>query len=419
MKKLRIQPSFASLTEDEIEQLACMAQRETFAVVLERARKPRSEGGFGLTMRSESPLERLLDKKNKLDLINAQITDGKKLTLADLNSITAGVSGPCGEHRPEEVHDAIMSATYLLVTERDNTPHQLLALQRLADFPARAELREQSAQIRAQSAQDLSRLRNQSLAHRTERMQITRAKEARAQAKAHREAEMHTHKIAMDLRKQTHKEKTAAFKQDLALHRLNLTLNRNLFPSADASSSDDSFPEDTQHFELSTQHLDRPTSISRDAITDTDAASADPNASASLSQQGRGLGEGFSHTNTDSVLEASYPSSNRKQNLSSETQNSKLKTQNSNTASSFLSPAVLENTNLYDQKIDAGEIRVIYAPGKHYEIEYCNPADQPALERLHTSGTLRFFEDSTRTKWLPALRTFGKNPYIPPRSSSP
>ena len=91
MKK-RIQPSFASLSEDELEQLACMIQRETFAIVLERARKPRSEGGFGLTLRSESPLERLLDKKNKLDLINAQMKDGRKLTLADLNSITAGVS---------------------------------------------------------------------------------------------------------------------------------------------------------------------------------------------------------------------------------------------------------------------------------------------------------------------------------------
>ena len=89
MKK-RFQPSFASLTEDELEQLACMTQRETFAIVMERARKPRAEGGFGLTFRSESPLERLLDKKNKLDLINARITSGQKLTLADLNTFTAG-----------------------------------------------------------------------------------------------------------------------------------------------------------------------------------------------------------------------------------------------------------------------------------------------------------------------------------------
>ena len=84
---------------------------------------------------------------------------------------------------------------------------QLATLQRVfhyktarAECARRAELNEQSAQIRA------------------ERQQITRAREARAQ-------EMHTHKIQLDLRKQTHKEKTAAFKQDLALARLNPHLN--------------------------------------------------------------------------------------------------------------------------------------------------------------------------------------------------
>ena len=129
----------------------------------------------------------------------------------------------------------------------------------------------------------------------------------------------------------------------------------------------------------------RPTSISRDAITNNDATPAD------LYVQS----------------EKSFSSDPK-----SETKNHKSEIR------FFLSPEVIANTNLYDQKIDAGEIRVIYAPGKHYEIEYCNPADQPALERLHKSAPLRFFEDPTRTHYLPGLRTFGKNPYIPPSTAA-
>src|SRR5687768_13393590 len=252
MKKLRFQPTFTSLTEAELEQLAHEVQRETYDAVRERVCKPRFEGGLDLRFTSNSPLVRLHNKKNRLDLINAQISSGKKLTLAQLGTFTAGDSGPCGEHRaPEEVHDAIMSATYILVTEHDNTPHQLLALQRLADFPARAEYREQSAQVRA------------------ERLEIARSKEKRAK-------EMHTHKIALDLRKQTHKEKTAAFKQHLALSRLNL--NPNLFSedpqNAEAIDSTEATPSFQDHGRGAFHP--RPTSISRDAITNNDATPADP-----------------------------------------------------------------------------------------------------------------------------------------------
>jgi hypothetical protein len=42
---------------------------------------------------------------------------------------------------PHHVHSAIMNATHDLVTSGENTPTKLLALQRLADFPARAEYR--------------------------------------------------------------------------------------------------------------------------------------------------------------------------------------------------------------------------------------------------------------------------------------
>src|SRR5688572_11709609 len=197
MKKLRFQPTFASLTEAELERLAHEVQRETYDAVRERVCKPRSEGGLDLHFTSNSPLVRLHNKKNRLDLINARITSGQKLTLAQLDTFTAGDSGPCGEHRAlEEVHDAIMSATYALVTEQDNTPHQLPALQRLGELPARAGYRERTAAIRA------------------ERLQISRSKEHRAQ-------EMHTHNVALARRKQDHKEKSDVFAPQLALCRLN------------------------------------------------------------------------------------------------------------------------------------------------------------------------------------------------------
>jgi hypothetical protein len=64
---------------------------------------------------------RLHVKKNRLDLINARLcaecADRKKLTLAELNTFISG------EKRvPEEVHDAIMSATHVLVTENGPDP---------------------------------------------------------------------------------------------------------------------------------------------------------------------------------------------------------------------------------------------------------------------------------------------------------
>ena len=90
MKKTRFQPTFASLTEAELEQLAAAVQRETYDAVRERICKPRSQGGLDLHFTSNSPLVRLHDKKNKLDLINtrlsAQSPEQRKLSLADLNT---------------------------------------------------------------------------------------------------------------------------------------------------------------------------------------------------------------------------------------------------------------------------------------------------------------------------------------------
>ena len=56
MEKLRFQPTFASLTEAELEQLACDVQREPYDAVRIRICKPRSEGGLDLHFTSNSPL---------------------------------------------------------------------------------------------------------------------------------------------------------------------------------------------------------------------------------------------------------------------------------------------------------------------------------------------------------------------------
>jgi hypothetical protein len=193
MKKPRTQPAFSSLTEAELEQVADWLRHETYEVVLDRLRRPRTEGGFGLTV-SRSPLERLYTKIALLDLINSRIeasapSTDKKLTLAQFESIAAGetfllasqqndkckmLDTPCSMNEPaadglltpgsdlipqsafripqcSHIHSAILNTACDLATSSENTSTQLLALQRLADFPARAELRARREQRHAEA----------------------------------------------------------------------------------------------------------------------------------------------------------------------------------------------------------------------------------------------------------------------------
>jgi hypothetical protein len=135
MKKQR---AFATLTEAEIGQIADWLRRETYETVLDRVRKPREDGGFALNI-SRSPLERLHARVSRLDKINLRIETAQKLTLADLDAINAGEKTDLAE----EAHHAILLTVRDLALEGESTPAQLLALQRLADFPVRAEIREQ------------------------------------------------------------------------------------------------------------------------------------------------------------------------------------------------------------------------------------------------------------------------------------
>ena len=141
MRKPRIQRSFAALTEAEINQVAVWLDAETYEQVLVRVRKPRSEGGFGLDL-SRSPLERLYAKKKEIDKINQRIASGQKLTLAEYDNITEGEKVP-----NTRVHNAIMEYALDQAENEELKPTQLLALQRVADFPERAAIREERLEL--------------------------------------------------------------------------------------------------------------------------------------------------------------------------------------------------------------------------------------------------------------------------------
>jgi len=159
---MRKQRAFASLTEDEINQIAEWLQQDTYDRVRERVAKPRPEG-FGLQVKSRRPFETLFANKNRIDKINRKLETGQKLTLAEFESIAAGEKADL----PEQIHNAILETTYERVLEDDNTPTQLLALQRLADFPARADYREHKIQMdlhRQEMAEHRKHIANERLA---------------------------------------------------------------------------------------------------------------------------------------------------------------------------------------------------------------------------------------------------------------
>ena len=85
---MRKQRAFASLTEEEIDQIAEWLRTDTYEFVLERIRQPRPHG-YALNI-SRKPLESLYAKKALLDLINTKVSEDKKLTLAQFESITMG-----------------------------------------------------------------------------------------------------------------------------------------------------------------------------------------------------------------------------------------------------------------------------------------------------------------------------------------
>ena len=144
MRKTQSQPSLASLTPEEREQIADWLRHQTYQAVLDRIRQPRPDG-FGLDI-SVRPLQTLYAKIQKLDLINERLKGKDQLTLDDFDALSLGEK----DELPQKVQDTILQAAADLASSGDNSPTQLLALQRLADFPARAELRELRLELELQ-----------------------------------------------------------------------------------------------------------------------------------------------------------------------------------------------------------------------------------------------------------------------------
>src|SRR5690349_19197876 len=134
---MRKQRAFATLTEQEIDKIAEWLRTGKYDDVRDRIAQPRPEG-FGLKLNSTRPLETLWANQATVDKINRKLEQGEKLTVSALNALNGGEQSDV----PEKVHNAIMDTAYDLATSGDNNPTQLLALQRLADFPVRADLRE-------------------------------------------------------------------------------------------------------------------------------------------------------------------------------------------------------------------------------------------------------------------------------------
>lgn len=166
---MRKQRAFRTLTDGEIDQIAEWLRQENYDVVLERVQKPRPEG-FGLTI-SRSPLERLYAKTNVVKKINEQLESGEKLTVSRLDAITSGEATAS-----EKVQEVILEATHELAKDEENSATQLLALQRLADFPERVAIRD-------------------------ERLQLEREREERLKLMQAERKELQAHRMAMDWRK--------------------------------------------------------------------------------------------------------------------------------------------------------------------------------------------------------------------------
>src|ERR1051325_1484012 len=173
MKRTRKQTAFASLSDQEKELLADWLRKEDYDDVHNRVNKSPSDGGFGLSI-SLKPLRTFHAKVALLDIINSRLPEHKRMTIAQFESIAAGeillarsfaetpdpgnqASGSSSEPQSaienrqsaitDEAHQAILEATRDLALHGDNSPTDLLALQRLADFPARSEYREHKRQL--------------------------------------------------------------------------------------------------------------------------------------------------------------------------------------------------------------------------------------------------------------------------------
>ena len=153
MRKPQKQPKLASLSQAEREQLAELLRHGEYDDVLDRVTKPRPEG-FGLNI-SRGPLQTFYAKVALMDLINARLLENKRFTLAQFECLASAdihLLTSAEQEKVVETHSQVLRTTADLASAAQS-PNQLAALQRLADFPARAALREQMAEIQAERLQ--------------------------------------------------------------------------------------------------------------------------------------------------------------------------------------------------------------------------------------------------------------------------
>jgi hypothetical protein len=415
MRKPQRQSALASLSAADREQLADWLRREHYDVVLERVNKPHPEG-FGLAI-SKKPLQTFYAKVALFDLINSRLSDDKKLTLATFESLssktfnleppTCNTIGNDVAEKVARAHETILDATHDLATSGDNTPHQLLALQRLADFPARAAHREQMAAL-----------------------QIDRHEFAR---------EKHAHKIALDLRKQAHKEEMDHFRKQIATERLNLSRLRlslsagsdlapvdwpptpNPLPAGTRQAHLDSRSEQlvsgykleaalgTHCASLSTVLASSPTSTSRDEMNDHGAAEAGPGL---CSRRDAFTSQDPTHNPVGHDVR-NMPSSTLRNTCPVEADRLPI-----SISPCPLPPEVREHNALYSKKLRVGEVKHIFAPGELAHTQYCNPADRPYFAREEATGTATFVPDPDRTTYLRGLEVAGQESSLPKADSN-
>jgi hypothetical protein len=166
-------------------------RREDYAVVLERVQKPRPEG-FGLNI-SRSPLERLYAKTNVVKKVNEHLTRGEKLTVSGLDAITSGEATAT-----EAVHEAMLEGTHALAKDEENSATQLLALQRLADFPERVAICEERLQLEREREDRMKELQAERKALRAHRMAMDLRREERAERREKRSEETDVRRAKRD-----------------------------------------------------------------------------------------------------------------------------------------------------------------------------------------------------------------------------
>jgi hypothetical protein len=224
MRKPQSQPSLASLTEADREQLADWLRQEEYATVLSRVNSPRPDG-FGLSLSTEKPLRTFYAKVALMDLVNFRLPQEKRFTLAqfeclaqrDIHLLTSA-----DHEQLAGAHEQILRTVTDLASAGDNTPTQLLALQRLADFPARAALREQMAELHADRLQLQLERQDRLKAMQAHRIAMDLRREERVERREKRCAEMNAHKLQRD----SEQSERAAKRMEFTAAHLNIATKR-------------------------------------------------------------------------------------------------------------------------------------------------------------------------------------------------